>query len=177
MKKIKIGDLVYIQSFKHDGSLHRTWSRALVLDILEDCYVVVTDQSFVIESDGRKWVTKEPAVCFFYFNHWYNVISMARKNGIYYYCNIASPSLLDEDIIKNIDYDLDLKVYPDYQYNILDEHEYRNHSKKMSYPKEIMQIVEDELTNLIRKVENREDPFNYDLIDQYLIKYFQLISK
>lgn len=177
MKKINIGDLVYIQSFKHDGSLHRTWSKALVLDIKENCYVVVTDQSFVIESDGRKWVTKEPAVCFFYLDRWYNVISMARKNGIYYYCNIASPSLLDEDIIKNIDYDLDLKVYPDFEYNILDEHEYKIHAKKMNYPSDIMDIVEHELLLLIEKVKRREEPFDFELIDDYLIKYFQTTSK
>ena len=72
MEELKIGDNVFVQSYKHDGTLHRTWSKALVVDILEDCYVVVTDHSWVVEDDGRKWLTKEPAICFYYKNRWFN---------------------------------------------------------------------------------------------------------
>ena len=46
---------------------------------------------------------------------------MIRGNDIYYYCNIASPSLIDNNIIKYIDYDLELKLLPDQQIIGLDE--------------------------------------------------------
>ena len=49
---------------------------------------------------------------------------MIRKTGIHYYCNIASPSLYDGEAIKNIDYDLDVKVAPNGKSIILDEEEY-----------------------------------------------------
>ena len=39
MCELKIGDSVFVQSYKHNGSLHRTWSKALVVDVLDDCYV------------------------------------------------------------------------------------------------------------------------------------------
>ena len=55
------------------------------------------------------------------------IISMIRKTGVYYYCNLASPSLYDGEAIKNIDYDLDVKLYPDRSYQILDENEYAAH--------------------------------------------------
>ncbi|MEG0981587.1 MAG: DUF402 domain-containing protein, partial [Erysipelotrichaceae bacterium] len=100
-------DEVYIQSFKHDGSLHRTWAKAYIIEVSETRIVGVTDRSCVIESDGRVWITREPAICFLYPDRWYNVISMIRKTGIHYYCNIASPSIYDGEAIKNIDYDLD----------------------------------------------------------------------
>ena len=70
----KAGSYVHIQSFKHDGSLHRTWSQAFVLESDEDLIVAVTDRAWVIEDDGRKWVTREPAICFFYAHKWFNVI-------------------------------------------------------------------------------------------------------
>ena len=99
---------VYIQSYKHDGSLHRTWAMGYVLEANEKRIVAVTNRTLVSESDGRKWVTREPAICFFYPDKWYNVICMIRKTGIHYYCNLASPSIYDGEAIKNIDYDLDV---------------------------------------------------------------------
>lgn len=177
MKPLEIGDSVFIQSYKHDKSLHRTWSQGLVIDIYEHTIVAVTDHTWVVESDGRRWLTKEPAICFFFDNRWFNIISMVRKNGIYYYCNIASPSIYDGEAIKNIDYDLDLKVYPDYSYNVLDENEYEEHARIMEYPENLKAIVEMELRNLIRMVERNDNPFDFDFINDYLIKYFEIINQ
>ena len=176
MQRLQENESVYIQSYKHDGSLHRTWSKGLVVEASEDYVVVVTDHTWVVESDGRRWLTKEPAICFFYAHRWFNVISMIRKNGIYYYCNLASPSLYDGEAIKNIDYDLDVKVYPDYSYVILDENEYEEHAAKMNYPDEIKEIVTNEMNEVIALIEKREKPFDFAYINSYLRKYFQMIS-
>ena len=46
------GSFVHIQSYKHDGSLHRTWCKGFVLEADEKHIVVVTDRAWVIESDG-----------------------------------------------------------------------------------------------------------------------------
>ena len=86
----------------------------------------------VTESDGRTWVTREPAICYFHAKQWFNVIGMLREDGIYYYCNISSPFALDDEAIKYIDYDLDVKVFPDMTYHILDEDEYADHKKAMN---------------------------------------------
>ncbi len=171
---IKIGDSVFIQSYKHNGQLHRTWSKALIIDDCDEYYVAVTDRSWVVESDGRRWLTKEPAICFFYKKRWFNVMSMVRKAGIYYYCNIATPSLFDGEAIKNIDYDLDVKIFPDGTYIILDENEYQYHATLMNYPEEIKHIVESELKSLIKMIEDKEKAFNYECIDSYLLKYFRM---
>lgn len=175
MSRLQKGDKVFIQSFKHNGSLHRTWSKALVLEDNDDCIVAVTDHTWVVEADGRKWLTKEPAICFFYKHRWFNVISMVRKAGIYYYCNIASPSLVDEEAIKNIDYDLDVKVFPDGEHMILDQNEYKYHASQMKYPSEIMDIVEKEMDALVKMVENKEAPFDLAVINGYLMDYFRII--
>ena len=177
MSKIFIphpGQMVYIQSFKHDGSLHRTWCKGFVLEADKKHIVAVTNRAWVIEADGRRWLTREPAICFFYDDRWWNIISMIRKSGIYYYCNLASPSLFDGEAIKNIDYDLDVKVFPDQSYIILDENEYAMHSKEMNYPKEVMAIIEKEMQELISWIEERREPFDDKCINDYLLKYFSL---
>ena len=167
---------VFIQSYKHNGSLHRTWCKAHVLEADEDHFVTITNKAWVIEADGRKWLTREPAVCFFFFLCWYNVIAMLRKTGIYYYCNLASPSLYDGEAIKNIDYDLDVKLYPDLSYQILDENEYNMHARNMHYPKNIMRIVERTVNELISEMDEGNDPLNQECIEKYYAIYQDKMS-
>ncbi len=171
------GSYVHIQSFKHDGSLHRTWCRGFVLEADEEHIVAVTDRAWVIESDNRRWLTREPAICFFYAKKWFNVISMLRHAGIFYYCNLASPSIYDGEAIRNIDYDLDVKLFPDGSYQILDENEYQDHAKKMNYPENVMRIVENQMDELIQMMKDKENPFNQECIDYYYRKYRDMISK
>lgn len=173
----KIGSQVYIQSYKHDGSLHRTWSKGLVIDADETKYVVVTNKTWVIEADGRKWFTREPAICFFYTDRWYNVISMMRKTGVYYYCNLASPSLYDGEAIKNIDYDLDVKIYPNGGYDILDQDEFEEHASHMGYGEDVIEVVERSLDRLLNVIEEKKSPFNAEDIDRYFQLYLLMIRK
>ena len=176
IKDLKIGESVYVQSYKHSGSLHRTWSKDQVIDVKDDFVVVVTDHSWVVEADGRRWLTKEPAICFYYTKRWYNIISMVRKTGIYYYCNLASPSLYDGEAIKNIDYDLDVKVFPDGEYMILDENEYEYHASVMNYPENVKKIISSQMEELLDLIVNKKEPFDFSYINDYIMKYFGLNS-
>ena len=162
---------ILIQSYKHDGSLHRTWNKGFVVESNEERVVLITDRTQVIEADGRRWMTREPAVYFLYYKQWFNVIAMLRKNHIYYYCNLASPCVFDEEALKNIDYDLDVKVHPDYHYQLLDEDEYQQHSASMNYSPEIHTIMDYTLDKLIHMIERKEAPFQEDLVHQYYKKY------
>ena len=78
---------------------------------------------------------------YFHAEYWFNVICMFREDGIYYYCNLSSPFVCDEEALKYIDYDLDIKVYPNGKYHLLDEDEYEQHMKQMNYPHEIDVIL------------------------------------
>ena len=103
---------------------------------------------------------KEPAIFVFSTKkHWFNIIGQLKKFGLFYYCNIATPYIIDDKIIKYIDYDLDVKVFPDFTYKILDEDEYRKHKSEMDYPEEIQSIIYQQLDILIDMIENRRGPF------------------
>lgn len=169
---LKETDRVFIQSYKHDGSLHRTWAKGFVIEANAARTVVVTNHALVSEADGRRWITREPAVCFFYPDEWFNVISMIRKTGVYYYCNIASPSIYDGEAIKNIDYDLDVKVSPQGKTAILDEDEYQLHFRQMNYGEKLDQVLRYELARLLARIQRQASPFNekeiWELYDRYL---------
>ena len=100
---------------------------------------------------------------------------MVRKAGIYYYCNVATPSVYDGEAIKNVDYDLDVKVFPDGSYMVLDENEFKYHCNKMNYPEEIKDICIKAKNDLVQMVENKQIPFDFSYINSYILKYFEYI--
>jgi len=144
---------IQIQSYKHDESLHRIWEKATVIEETEDYIVVVNRRTKVIESNGRFWHTREPSVTWFYKNHWYNIIGIIKPDGIHFYCNIASPYVIDDEALKYIDYDLDIKVVDDFSYNILDRNEYNRHKVLMKYSPKLRKILEAELDALRLMIE------------------------
>ena len=175
-ENIKIGDKLEIHCYKHNGKIHRTWDEAVVLEINDEYIVCGNCKTLVTESDGVKHKTKEPAILFFYRKRWFNIIGQLKKYGLFFYCNIATPFLIDDKIIKYIDYDLDLRVFPDGAFKVLDRNEYNYHKKIMHYPEEIDMILKRELSSLIEMKKNDEGPFNKELINNYYEKYEQLIN-
>ena len=114
-------------------------------------------------------MTREPAICYFPKDRWYNVICMIRKTGVYYYVNIASPTLYDGEALKYIDYDLDLKVYPDYRYKVLDEGEYAAHRKLYGYSDDLDRIFHQQLDILIEEARNMTGAFRPD----FALKWYE----
>ena len=177
MRVPKEGEFVSIQSYKHDGKLHRTWRDTMVLKTSEYSMIGVNDHTLVTESDGRRWVTREPAIVYFHKKYWFNVIAMIREKGVSYYCNLASPYLLDEEALKYIDYDLDIKVFPDGEKRLLDVDEYEAHRKKWQYPNDIDHILKENVKILVEWINEEKGPFSEEYVKLWYERYQQLSRK
>lgn len=177
MKQICIGDCYQIQCYKHNGKIHRAWDEAVVLDVKKDYIVFGNNKTRVIESEGTTWRTKEPAIMYFFKNRWYNIISQMKKDGIYYYCNIATPYIIEEGTIKYIDYDLDLRIFPKGEYKILDRLEYQYHKKKMNYSDDLDIVINNAMTELIHDYSNGDIMFDEVRNKKYLEQYIELKQK
>ena len=176
-KQIKVGDRLTIHCYKHNGKIHRSWDEATVLEITDDMLVCANNKTIVTESDGRSHKTNEPAVMFFYKRKWFNIIGQLKPFGLFYYCNIATPYLIDDGIIKYIDYDLDLRVFPDGGYRILDCNEYNYHKKIMKYSDEIDNILKKELHYLIYLKKQNLGPFAPSVINDFYDTYASIANK
>ncbi len=163
----KVGDTIQIHSFKHDQSFHRIWDKAMILEMNDSFIVLANERTRVLESNGKSWFTKEPAICFFFKDKWYNIICMLKDSGVHYYCNLGTPYVLDDEAVKYIDYDLDIKVFPNNSYKILDKFEFQMHADNMNYPKEIKRIVKYELEELKKRIKAKEMPFNEETVEKY----------
>ena len=87
---------------------------------------------------------------------------------------MASPYIIDGNIIKYIDYDLDLRVFPDGGFRILDRNEYKYHKRIMKYNNDLDKIIKAELQKLIVLKKEEKAPFNKEIINNYYQKYVNL---
>lgn len=177
VSKVVIGKKYQIQCYKHDGKIHRAWDEAVLLEVNKDFMVFGNNKTKVTEAEGVTWRTKEPAIMYFFKNKWYNIIVQMKKDGIYYYCNIATPFILEEGKIKYIDYDLDLRVFPDGSFKVLDRGEYKYHKKKMNYSDDLDLIIKTALSDLIGEYKKNVSMFNSEINYQYLGKYLSIKNK
>ena len=173
---IKVGDSLELHCYKHNGKINTVSDKITIIDIKDDYIVCGDNKTTITENDGSKHKTKEPAIIFFYKNRWFNILAQLKHHGLYYYCNIATPFLIDENTIKYIDYDLDLRVFPNGSFKILDRMEYRYHKKQMHYSSRLDFILKYELGNLIDMVRTKEAPFNKKTIEMYHQKYVELVE-
>ena len=174
MRRMYIGDLYQIQCYKHDGKVHRFWDEAVLLDIKKDYLVFGNNKTTVIDSDGSTRKTKEPAILYFFKDRWYNIVSQIKKDGIYYYCNIATPFIIEEGTIKYIDYDLDLRIFPSGYFKVLDRLEYEYHKKRMKYSKKLDLVINAALKDLIDDYCSGAVMFNNDVNLKYVDSYFKI---
>ena len=159
---------IIVQAYKHNGELHRQWSHSFVVEDNPSYYVLASVRSSVIENDGRKWHTKEPAIFIFPKDRWFNVIAMFKENGIAYYVNIASPTIADKGFLKYIDYDLDIKLFADGTTKLLDEQEYKKHASEQGYSEPIKKKLDEAVKEVYELIKNKKFPF----IDEEIIRIF-----
>lgn len=170
----KEGEFITVKSYKHDGSLHRTWRDCMVLKTNDQSIIACNDHTLVTESDGRRWVTREPALLYFHKKYWFNIVTMIRSNGVSYYSNLASPYVIDEEGLKYIDYDLDIKIFPNGEKKLLDIDEYLEHGAYMHYSKELDVIIKSHLKELVRWIEESKGPFSKAYVKLWFSRYCQL---
>ena len=174
--KFKPGSKMSIHCYKHNGKIHRTWDEVIILDETNDYIVCANNKINITESDGRSHRTRDLAIIFLYKKRWFHITAQYKKIGLYYKADIASPIIVDENIFKYIDYDLDLKVFPDGEYKVLDRNEYKFHRKIMKYSEDLDFILKNEMTDVINMKEKSEGPFNKDIINKYYEKYLNLVN-
>ena len=167
---MKIGDKYQIHCYKHNGKAYQASDETIIIDIKKDYMVDV------FEPEGHSYKKKELAIIFFYKKHWFNCIAQLKNFGLYYYCNMATPYIVDENVIKYIDYDLDLKVWPGYRYKVLDEGEYAAHRIKYQYSDELDEIFHEQLNRLIVMTMNASGPFRAGFAQEWYNKYQQMMK-
>lgn len=162
---------IVVQAYKHDGLLHRQWSPAYLVEETPSYWVLASRASLVTENDGRRWMTKEHALFVLFKKSWLNVICMMKENGLVYYANIASPTILDKGILKYIDYDLDVKLFPDETMKDLDEQEFERHILTYGYSSDLSDAIKKSFRETKSMMEQKTFPFNSESVNRLFTKF------
>lgn len=151
---------IIVQAYKHDGLLHREWSPAYLVNETEDYWALASKASLVTENDGRRWMTKEHAIFILYKHEWKNIICMLKDSGICFYVNVASPTIFDGSFLRYIDYDLDVKLFPDGGIKGLDEQEFERHILTYGYQEELTSAIRKSYKEIQKEMKARVFPYN-----------------
>ncbi len=162
---------VRIESYKHNGTLHRAWKESFVLKDGEP-FILANHGTEVTEQDGKTWVTSELAICQFHRNRWFHTIILFKEDINYsYYCNIASPFKVERGVLSYIDYDLDLVVDMDGNMKWLDHAEFMENKIRYSYSEKILEEIAMAASQLEDWVRKGLDPFNPSFVSYWYHRF------
>lgn len=159
MKMPNVDTEITIESIKHDQSLHRRWQVNTVLYRGDHFIVGYNDGTLVQEKDKPLWRTNQPAIFYFDYRYWFNIVYLLTKQP-FYYCNLSSPFTYDKGVLQYIDYDLDVIVQTNGSYKIVDKGEYTYNSRHYQYPQSVKENISTHLDILLDWVKKHQGPFH-----------------
>ena len=91
---------------------------------------------------------------------------------------MASPYYLDEEALKYIDYDLDVKSFLQMEKKrLLDVEEYERHKRKMNYPDDLDYILKEHVKILVDWINNERGPFSEAYVNIWYKRYVELKNR
>jgi protein associated with RNAse G/E len=145
--------------------VRRTWTCELLQhtpDLIEAVGVFDLDVEHPgLGSISRGTVSRE----YYWPERWYNVFRFHEPDGRFrnYYCNISMPPTFDDGVLDYVDLDIDVVVWEDLRYDVLDRDDFERNGLKYGYPFELKQKVRDTLDELTTEIANRQFPFTTHL--------------
>lgn len=163
-----IGSIINVQAYKYNGELYRQWNGVKVLRNTPKHYVLLMYKTKVTEIHEKYWIYREYVLWFMPKNSMYNALILLKPRQNYIYVNMASRPIYEDNTIKFVDFDLDVKCYPTKSLTIVDRDEFRENTKKYHYSNKLIQEIYDNLQEVVEKYNRFEYFFNEEVIDYYL---------
>ncbi len=155
--------LITVKSRKFDGSIHRQWDMRLKKS--DGWFLELVGQFAAEINHPQLGVIRRGTISceFFWMDKWFNVFRFHEPDGSprNFYCNVIMPPVLCGDVLNYIDLDVDIVVWKDFSYQVLDLDEFAENARRFDYPSEVHLKVKSVLEELIAMIEKRIFPFDY----------------
>ena len=154
---------ITINSLKYDGEIHRSWSAELHE---ENNSLLTFFGKFEKEVKHSKLgVIRRNTLSYEYYwlDRWYNIFRFHEPEGNLrnFYCNINLPPIFENGVLNYIDLDIDILVWKDFDYQILDLDEFKENASKFSYPKTVKEKCIQTVKELEHLIKSRQFPFDF----------------
>jgi hypothetical protein len=155
--------LTTINSRKFDGRIHRTW-RAELLEETSELFLFVGEFDSEVKH-SKLGVIRRGTVSYEYYwkNQWYNVFRFHEPGGELrnFYCNVNCPPQYENGVLDYIDLEIDILVWRDFSFEILDADEYEASARAFNFSDEIKYKVDESLNALLEMIKEKRFPFDY----------------
>ncbi|MEP7212181.1 MAG: DUF402 domain-containing protein [Acidobacteriota bacterium] len=154
------GQTATILSKNYDGTLRKSWKCRLVHQDGPELLFVGEFEKDVSHSElgfiKRGTISYE----YYWLDRWFNVFRFHEPTGGLrnYYCNVNMPPTFVGGILEYVDLDLDLLVWPDFNYTVLDREEFESNAELYGYSASVRSHAKSALAELISMAESRTLP-------------------
>ncbi len=155
---------ITIRSRKYDLSIRRTWTCKLIGE--HDGFLSSVGKfEFDVEHPGLGSIRRGTlSYEFYWLDRWYNIFRFHEPDGSFrnYYCNVSMPPTYENGVLDYVDLDIDVIVWKDFSYEVVDRDDFEQNAVKYGYTSGIRNNAEGSLAELIRLIEKREFPFSME---------------
>lgn len=156
-------DNVRINSLNYDGSLKRGWPCRFIgqsgsmLEFLGRFTNEISHPELGLIAAGT--ISYE----YYWLDKNYNIFRFHEPDGRLrnWYCNINLPPKFENDVLDYVDLDVDVIVWPDMSYKVVDLEDFERNAVRFDYPPEITDIMNDARTTLESMIASRDFPFDH----------------
>lgn len=147
--------VITVNSRKYDGRIRRSWQAGVVTQTAEMLIAVGRFEFDVDHSDLGRIAAGTVSFEHFWFDRWYNIFRFHEPDGALkaWYCNVAMPATYGDGILDFVDLDIDVVVWPDMRFEVVDLDDFEENSLQFSYPPEVIvhaRRAVDEITRLVQ---------------------------
>ncbi len=152
-----------INALKFDGKVHRSWKANLIEQKANSLLFVGKFEEEV--SHKQLGVIRRSTLSYEYYwlDRWYNIFRFHEPDGALrnYYCNINLPPKFENGVLSYVDLDIDVLVWRDFSFEILDIDEFGENSQLFKYPISVIEKCYDTIKELEYLIKNRLFPFDF----------------
>ena len=155
------GRRIHVLSTKYDGSPH--WEFDSWFEREEGSLLITSNYAGQeLQTWNGPWTNPYHTRNHFWSDRWYNVMRLERpEDGALdgWYCNVTTPAQCDGENVRYVDLDLDVRVPPKGEPEVLDEAEFLENSQRMGYPPEVIEQARQAVDELLALARTGKFPF------------------
>ncbi len=111
---------------------------------------------------GRRFPITRRSEMIFWPERWYNVYVNFQEDGTLrnYYCNVSLPPHITGTTLTFVDMDLDVEIWPDGKFEVLDVDEFKEHTAAFGYPRDVRRAATLAVLDILLLWHKRQPPFD-----------------
>ncbi len=151
---------ITVNSRKYDQAIRRSWKCELLEQSGTMLVFAGVFETAMTHADLGVIAKGTISYEYYWLDRWYNIFCFHEPDGTFrnYYCNINMPPVFENGVLDYVDLDIDVLIWPDTSYQILDAAEYEENALKFKYPRAIRSKVARALAEIVSLIENHSLP-------------------